>query len=70
MTDKGIVLKNSDGIYYCGLHTCDKQLRKAKIYHSAKWADAAIEDIKNDTHWQMNWIKRDFVKVNVEIREI
>lgn len=54
MTDKGIVLKNSDGIYYCGLHTCDKQLRKAKIYHSAKWADAAIEDIDIENHLNTN----------------
>ena len=67
MTDKGIVLKNSDGIYYCGLRTYDKQLRKAKIYHSTKYADAAIEDIKNDPK---QWIKKDFIKVNVEIKEI
>lgn len=67
MTDKGIVLKNSDGLYFCGLRTYDKQLRKAKIYHSAKYADAAIEDIKNDPK---SWIKKDFVKVNVKIKEI
>lgn len=32
--DSGIVLKNSDGIYFYGLNTFDTKLRKAQIYHS------------------------------------
>lgn len=66
--DSGIVLKNSDNLYYCGLNTFDKQLRKAKIYHSDKYADEAIESIIKSTKFKI--IKRDFIKVNVEIKEI
>ena len=68
--DYGIVLKNSDGLYYCGLNAFDKQLRKAKIYHSDKWADEAIESIMKSTNYKFKTIKRDFIKVNVEIKEI
>lgn len=70
MIDKGIVLKNSDGLYYCGLNAFDKQLRKAKIYHSDKWANEAIETIKKSTDYKFKTIKRDFILVDVEIKEI
>ncbi len=30
----GIVIKDSNGLYYCGLKKWDKQLRNAKIYVS------------------------------------
>ena len=53
VTDGGLVIKDiKHNVYYCGLNTWNKQLRKAKIYHSAKWAHEAIDynysDIKDD----------------------
>ena len=63
--DKGIVILNTvTGEYYCGLNKFDKQLRKAKIYHSKKWAEEAIDTyIKN--HKQYN--KQDYTMLNVVI---
>lgn len=39
MADKKMyVIQNTDvGTFYCGLQYWDKQLRKAKIYHSLKF---------------------------------
>lgn len=47
MLDTGYVIKDSTTKeYYCGLNTWDKQLRKAKIYHSVKYANDVINDDK------------------------
>lgn len=43
--ENGIVLRNSDGLYYYGMNAFGKELRKANV-------------------------KRDFVLVNIEIREV
>ena len=65
--DSGYILKNENDIYYCGLNIFDKQLRKAKIYHSLCYAEEAIENIKKrnpeyrDAVWRI---------VKVEIREV
>lgn len=32
------VIQASDGMFYCGMRYWDKQLRKAKIYHSLSFA--------------------------------
>lgn len=74
MKENGIVLKNSDGIYFCGLNTFDKKLRKAKIYHSEKYAQDTINRINSDEYdigriTNKN-VKRDFRLVKVEIKEV
>ena len=76
MREIGIVLKNSEGFYYCGLNTFSKELRKAKIYKSKKYAQEAIDTLQSD--WEkkrrgVNYnesLKRDFILQNIEIREI
>lgn len=40
--DRGIAIKDINGNYYCGLKKWDKQLRKAKLYHSVEYAIEAI----------------------------
>ena len=69
MTDSGYVLKNSDGLYYTGLNAADQQLRKAKIYHYTKYADAARDEINNNPK-RIIYAKHDFKLVKVEIREV
>lgn len=32
------VIQANDGMFYCGMRYWDKQLRKAKIYHSLSFA--------------------------------
>ena len=68
--ESGIVLKNSDGQYFYGLNTYGKSLRQAKIYRSEKWADEAIETIKNKNDYKSKFIKKDFRLVKVEITEL
>lgn len=53
--------KDKDGYYFIGNNQWDKQLRKAKLYRSYKWA----QDIQNDTRF----IERDIVIVRVRIYE-
>lgn len=49
VTDKGIVIKDiKHNVYYCGMNTWDKQLRKAKIYHSEKYAQSVIDTYKDE----------------------
>lgn len=35
---KMYVIQADDGMFYCGMKYWDKQLRKAKIYHSLSYA--------------------------------
>ena len=35
------VVKFNNGLYWCGYNTADKQIRKAKIYTSIKYAQEA-----------------------------
>ena len=45
MEDNGFVIKNIDtNEYFIGFNKWDKQLRKAKIYHSIKYANDVIND--------------------------
>ena len=42
MEDKKLyVVKFNNGLYWCGYNTADKQIRKAKIYTSIKYAQEA-----------------------------
>lgn len=61
--DKGIVILNTvTEEYYCGLNKFDKQLRKAKIYHSKKWAEEAIS---NYTENHKQYDKQNYITLNV-----
>lgn len=63
MVDGGYVVKDSvTKEYFCGMNTWDKQLRKANIYHSVKYANATVEDPR--------FSNRTMVIVKVEIKEV
>lgn len=68
-TDSGYVLKNSDELYFIGMNQTDKQLRKAKIYHSEKWARDSVEQINSNNH-RLLGVKHDFDLVKVKITEV
>lgn len=44
MTDEGFIVVSDAGDYFCGCNIFDKQLRKAKIYHSERYANQAVND--------------------------
>lgn len=43
MSDICYAVKDEDGYYWCGLNKWDKQLRKAQLFHSLKYANAIVE---------------------------
>lgn len=53
MTDVVFALKDIDGNYFTGFEHSNgywnKQIRKAKFYHSEKWASNVLDDIRNRT---------------------
>jgi hypothetical protein len=48
--------------YFCGYNKWNKQLRKARLYHSWKYAKETYDDVR--------WIERDTYIVRVNISEI
>lgn len=63
MVDSGYVVKDTNTKeYFCGMNKWDKQLRKAQIYHSIRYA--------NQTMNSSRFAKRNLVSVRVEIREV
>ena len=40
---KMYVIQANDGMFYCGMRYWDKQLRKAKIYHSLAFAKDVVD---------------------------
>ena len=74
MIDYGLVLKNSEGIYFYGLNSFGTQLRKAQIYHDAKYAKLSVERVNsgevNIRRFTNPFVKRDFTIVKVEIKEV
>lgn len=46
INDFAYAIKDKNGFYYIGHNQWDKQLRKAKLYHSYKFAKDIKEDIK------------------------
>ena len=44
---KMYVLQTDNGMFYCGYKCFDKQLRKAKIYHSLKYINDISEEYRN-----------------------
>lgn len=43
MPKKMYVIQADDGMFYCGMRYWDKQLRKAKIYHSLSFAEDVVK---------------------------
>lgn len=66
--DSGFVIKNSEGLYFTGYNQASEQLRKAKIYHSAKYAENTAKQL-NTNQKRMPYVKGDFEVVMVEISE-
>lgn len=60
--DISYAVKDRDGYYYVGLNAWDKQVRKAKLYHSYKYAKAIVDDIR--------FIERDTFIVRVRTTEL
>ena len=48
--DRVLAVKDKDGNYYTGYNKWDKQLRKAKLYHSYKYAKEMVDDIRFIEH--------------------
>ena len=56
--DRGFVIRDIDThCYYCGLNTWDIQLRKAKIYHSVKWANEVIKQYEGKRRLRTHMVK-------------
>lgn len=62
MKDEAFAIKDRDGYYFIGNKQWDKQLRKAKMYHSYKYAKDICDDIR--------FIERDTFIVTVRIVEL
>jgi hypothetical protein len=60
--DNTFAVKDRDGFYFIGYNKWDKQIRKAKLYHSYKYAKETCDDIR--------FIERDTYIVRVDICEI
>ena len=54
-----VVFCENDGTYWCGLNTWDKQLRKAKVFHSLKYA--------NEVHRRYKELKLKNVEIRMEL---
>lgn len=68
-TDSGYVLKNSKGQYFIGYNQISDQLRKAKIYHSERYADQCIKELANNPK-RLLGVVCDFKKIKIKIKEI
>lgn len=45
-TDVCYAVKDENGLYYCGFKQWDKQIRKAKFFHSYHYAKEVIDDTR------------------------
>ena len=54
-----VVFCENDGTYWCGLNKWDKQVRKAKVFHSLKYA--------NEVHSRFNALKLKNVEIRIEL---
>lgn len=61
MKDCGYVIKDDSGLYFIGYGHWDSQLRKAKIYHSIRYA----KEVMNDRRFR----GKNMQIVKIEIRE-
>lgn len=60
--DFAFAVKDREGYYFIGFNKWDKQLRKAKLYHSYKHAKETRDDVR--------FIERDTFIVRVRITEL
>lgn len=60
--DFAFAVKDREGYYFIGFNKWDKQLRKAKLYHSYKYAKEIRDDVR--------FIERDTFIVRVRITEL
>ena len=67
---KGIVIKNSEGKYYGGMHNLVTSLHSAKIYRDSRWANEALQWCQTSSSFCLKLAKRDFRFVEIEIREL
>ena len=64
------VIKFDNDLYWCGLNTVDKQIRKAKVYNSIKYATETAENIlKYTKHLIYNKNIKSYKLVEIEIIE-
>ena len=69
MEDKKLyAVKFNNGLYWCGYNTADKQIRKAKIYTSIKYAQEADLDCLSRRK-AINLTADGFKVVEVELKE-
>ncbi|MSS07118.1 hypothetical protein FYJ38_00495 [Clostridium sp. WB02_MRS01] len=61
MRDEAFAVKDREGYYFIGYNKWDKQLRKAKLYHSYKFAKETCDDVR--------FIERETFIVRVQICE-
>ena len=62
INDFAYAIKDKNGFYYIGYNQWDKQLRKAKLYHSIFYANQNKEDNK--------FISRELSIVKVSMEEV
>lgn len=60
--DITFAVKDREGYYFTGLNQWDKQIRKAKLYHSYKYAKAIRDDVR--------FIERDTFIIRVRTMEL
>ena len=60
---KMYVIQADDGMFFCGLKYWDKQLRKAKIYHSLHYA-MDVADAYEQCNCKIRWL-RDCWKIDL-----
>ena len=69
VSDHGYVIKNSEGLYFTGYNQTSDQLRKAKIYHSIRYANDSANELNNNPR-RLPGVKNDFVLVKITILEV
>lgn len=70
MKTKGFwVIKYDSGVYYCGLNTFDKQIRKAKVYVWKEKAEEQAEYLKSRGHSPLSDCKVIAVSPMKELRD-
>ena len=70
--DSGMVIYNKkNNVYYCGMNTWDKQLRKAKVYHVKRYVKDDIDKIvTEDTRdiFKRTYSLEDIEVYNIEVK--
>ena len=67
--DITLAVKDKNGKYYTGYNQWDKQLRKAKLYHSYKYAKQITDDIRFIEH-ECFIVRVDIIELDVVEYEV